>query len=377
MKIRFLTVTLLCCFSICVTALAQASRKDAKKDEKKAAAPKTPADLALDDFNKARSEPGAKDQARFQKVINAGIGYLTQYPTHGSVTGAVNNLAFYANAIDKKQAALRTSYLSLLKLEVANAKYKDGVTDNAKAALAAVEAAIADFEARENMSRDNLMAFREKLDELTSTPGSGRFLPDRERSYLNLTTIGSPQRAEEHAKKLLEHKEKGVKDVAREELNILEAKKQPYDLKFTAVDGKQVDLAQLRGKVVALYFWSSTNKRSTDDLAKIRQIHSDNKKKGLELVTVSYDKEEDREKLMKFIKDNKVNVPVHFDGKGSKSDFGSKLNVYNVPRLLVFDQKGILFTTVSGSPVGRWTPNLDAGQIEPVFKSLTAPAKKK
>lgn len=376
MKKRLLRIVLICCCAFCATALAQAPKKDAKKDEKKAPTPKTPSDLALDDFNKARGEAGAKDQARFQKVINSGVAYLTGHPTHSGVNGAVNNLAFYAGGIDKKQPAMRTSYLSLLKLEVANAKYKDGVTDNAKAALAAVEAAIADFEARESMTRDNMAAFREKLDELAAIPGSGRFLADRERSYLNLTTFTSPQRAEEHAKKLTEHKEKGVKDMAREELNVLVAKKQPYDLKFTALDGKTVDLAQLRGKVVALYFWNSTSKRSTDDLDKLRQYYSDNKKKGLEVVTVSYDKEEDREKLMKFIKDNKLTLPVHFDGKGSKSDFGSKLNVYSVPRLLVFDQKGVLYTTILGSPVGRLTPNLDVGHLDGAFKQLTAPAKK-
>src|SRR5687767_1415476 len=97
MKTRLLVTALVCCFAISGTALAQAPKKDAKKDEKKAPAPKTPADLAVDDFNKVRGEPGAKDQARFQKVINSGIAYLTQHPTHGSVPGAVNNLAFYAN----------------------------------------------------------------------------------------------------------------------------------------------------------------------------------------------------------------------------------------------------------------------------------------
>ena len=358
---------------LCETSFAQAP----KKDEKKAPAPKTPADLSLDQFNKVRGEPGAKDQARFQKVIAAGIEYLTTHPTHGSVAGAVNNLAFYAGGIDKKQPALRVSYLSFLKLEVANAKYKEGLNDNAKAALAAVEAAIADFEARESMTRDNMVAFREKLDELAALPGSGRFLGDRERSYLNLTTFTAPQRAEEHARKLLEHKEKGVKDVAREELNILTAKKQPVALSFTGLDGKPVDLAQLRGKVVAVYFWSVANKGSVDRLEQIRQIVSDNRKKGLELVTISYDKEEDRAKLTKFIKDTKFVYPVSFDGKGTKHEFGNKLNVYSVPRLLLIDQKGNLFTTVSGSPVGRLTPNLEVNQLEGAFKQLTAPPAKK
>ncbi len=368
MKFNIPVIALICSFALANGALAQAPQK---KDEKKAPAPKSAADLAYDEFNKARTDPGAKDQARFQRVIAAGIAYITQNPTHGQVNTAVNNLAFYGNGIDKKEAAMRTSYLSFLKLEVANQKYKEGVSDNAKAALAGVEAAIADFEVRETISRDNLANFREKIDELTATPGGARFLTDRERSYLHLIALSAPgPRAEEQAKKLMEHKEKGIKDMAREELNILEVKKEPFALKFTGLDGKETDFAQLRGKVVALYFWASTNKGSTDRLEQLRQLYGDYKKKGFELVTVAMDKEEDREKLKKFVKENRVNVPIYFDGKIYKNDFSPKLNVYGVPRLMVFDQKGILQTTIQGGPVGRLQADLPQNQLEGMIKRL-------
>ncbi len=369
MKMRFPLLALVCVFGLSGAALAQAPQK---KDEKKAPAPKSAADLANDEFNKVRNEAGPKDQARFQKVITAGVAYLTQHPTHGQVNTAVNNLAFYANGIDKKTgAALRISYLSNLKLEVANQKFKEGVSDNAKAALAAIEAAIADFEVRELINRDNLTAFREKVDELAAAPGGNRFLTDRERSYIHILALGFPAgRAEEHAKKLLEHKEKAVKDMAREELNILEVKKAPFELKFTGLDGKETDFAQLRGKVVALYFWASTNKGSTDRLEQLRMLHSDYRKRGFELVTVSTDKAEDREKLQKFVKENRVNVPIHFDGNVYKNSFGPKLNVYGVPRLMVFDQKGILQTTIQGGPVGRLQADLPQNQLEGMIKKL-------
>ena len=216
MKYRLPLLALICSLAFAGGALAQAPQK---KDEKKAPAPKSAADRANDDFNKARTEAGAKDQARFQKVIAAGMAYIVQHPTHTQANTAVNNLAFYGNGIDKKTgAALRVSYLSNLKLEVANQKYKEGVSDNAKAAIAALEAAIADFEVREVINRDNLVAFREKIDELAALPGGNRFLVDRERSYLHLMALSAPPaRAEELAKKLLEHKEKAVKDMGREE----------------------------------------------------------------------------------------------------------------------------------------------------------------
>jgi peroxiredoxin len=366
MQKQMITLAVLCALGCSGPMWAQAP------GGQKAPAPaKSPADQALDEFNKARNEPGAKTQARFPKVISTGLAYIIANPTSNNTAGAINNLAFYAGGIDKKQVDLRNAYLSLLKLEVTNAKYKEGVTDNAKAALLALDAAISDFEVREVFNRDNLANYREKIDALAETPGGSRFLVERERSYVHLLALGSsPANAERHATKLLEHKEKPVKDMAREEMNILEVKKTPYALKFTGLDGKPVDFEQLRGKVIALYFWSATNKGSTDRFEDLKRIYSDYRKRGFEVVTVSFDKEEDKEKVTKFVKDNKIAFPVYFDGKQAKNDFSPKLNVYSVPRLLVFDQKGILQTTLQGSPVGRLQPDLPANQLEGMIKKL-------
>lgn len=349
-------------------ALAAAAPADKK------APAKTPADLAFDEFNKVRTEQGRMDQARFQKVIAAGLAYLTQHPTHSRVNEGIRDLAFFARSIDAKQPALRTSFTSLLKLEVTNQRYKEGLSEPVSAVLAALDAAIADYDVRETYGNENVATLREKIDALAQTPGGGRFLTDRERSFANILLLGanSVPRAEAHLTKLLEHKEKAVATMAREELNILELKKQPYALKFTALDGKDVDFEQLRGKVVALYFWSSTNKQSTDRLEQLRQIYSDYRKRGFEIVTVSYDKAEDREKLEKYIKDNKVAWPVYFDGKAAKNEFSPKLNAGSVPRLYLFDQKGILQTIPLGSPIANLTPNLanNMNVVEPQVKRL-------
>lgn len=374
MKSRRVTIALLCVLSFASVALAQAPTKTADKGgEKKTAPPKTPGDLAFDAFNKIRNEPGKMDQARFQRVIASGLAYLTEYPTHGRVSDAIRDLAFFGGNIDRKLTALRTSFASLLKLEVTNYRYKEGLSDPAKAVIAALDAAVADFDVRESPTGDNFTTLREKIDTLAQTPGGARFLVDRERSYTHLFLFSSNiPRAETHLKKLLEHPEKPVAAMAREELNIVEVKKEPYGLKFTALDGKDVDFAQLRGKVVALYFWSSTNGASTKNFDQLKQIYSDYRKRNFELVTVSYDKPEDREKLTKFIKDSRVTCPVYFDGNGAKNDFSPKLNATSVPRLYVFDQKGMLQTIPQGTPVAFLSPNVPPNQLEGLLKKLLA-----
>src|SRR6187551_198948 len=124
---RLLTLALVCCLTIAGTALAQAP--GGKASDKKAPAPKTPADLEYDEYNKVRTGPAKKDQAQFQKVIAMGTGFLEKNPTHSRVNEVVNSLAFYPNSIDKKEAAQRTSYLSFLKLDVTNLRFKEGVSD--------------------------------------------------------------------------------------------------------------------------------------------------------------------------------------------------------------------------------------------------------
>lgn len=345
MKTRLLTaLAVLCCATGALFAQAP------KKDDKKAPAPKSASEAAFDEFQKVRNKPGAKaDQARFQEVIAAGAKFLAAHPATGRANEVINFVGVqYPMSIDAKQPALREQYVSLVNLEIANQKYKDGVTDPVRAAFIALEAAVADFDVRRTSGgREQVATLREKIDALAEAPGGGRFLTDRERSYVHLLYLMNQlPRAEEQLKKLATHKEKGVADMAKQEMSFLELRRKPIDVKFTALDGKQVDLAALRGKAVGVYFFNSTNKGHTDQLDKLRQFASDFRKKGFELVTVSLDKEEDRPKLEKYVKEVKLAQPVYFDGKQGKGELPTKLNVTSAPRLLLFTPEGTIAATI-------------------------------
>lgn len=250
MKLRPVIVALLTAFSLAGAVCAQAPAAKATK-----APEKSPADLAGEAFGKLYSDKAAKlSQERFTQVIAAGLDFLTKYPTHWRANNVIKDLAFFGDSIrDKKLAAYRTAYVTQLKYEVTNQRYKEGLSKDAVAAMVALDIAATDFEFRDAPSRDGIAPLREKLDALDAMPGGRRFLKDRESSYVEILTRGvSPAAGEAHLNKLLKHADKGVADMARSELNMVEIKKVPYELKFTALDGKQVDLAALRGKVVAL-----------------------------------------------------------------------------------------------------------------------------
>jgi hypothetical protein len=78
-----------------------------KSADKAAKAPaKSAADLSFEAFNRERGAGGARDQARFQKVIAAGMDYLAKHPTQSRANEVILGLAFYAGGIPKEQAAL-------------------------------------------------------------------------------------------------------------------------------------------------------------------------------------------------------------------------------------------------------------------------------
>lgn len=342
MKTPILTAALVCCLSFAVplTTFAQAP----KKDEKKAPAPKSASELAYDNFVKVRNAATAKrEQASFQSLITEGINFIVAHPATGRTNEVINYLGgAYPLGIDGKRPELKMQYIAMLKFEVSTQKYKDGITDPVKAAIAALDAAATEFEARMS-PRDGVPAFREKIDELAQTPGSGRFLADREKAYAHLLMmIQQTPKAEAQFKALSTHKEKGVSDMAKAELAQLEVRKAPVDLTATGVDGKPVSFASLRGKTVIFYTWSVGNKGSTDTLDKLNRYTLDNRKKGIELVTLSLDKEEDRAKVQKHVKEAGIKFPVIFDGQQAKGPVASKLLATSSGRLYLISPDGVV-----------------------------------
>ena len=305
-------------------------------------APKSTVDLAVDRFFTLREDPQAKPgPERFQKVIAAGVSFITEYPTHPKAQIVIAGLATFGRTIqDKKLAALRGSFLPALKFEIVNQRYNSALGEDARAAVAALDAAAAGAEVREQFDRDTLGAYREKIDTLATQPGGGRFLLAAESDYLEVLKLAQPRLAEPQARKLLEHSDPKIVAMAKGELNLIEVRKQPFELKFVAHDGREVDFAKLRGKVVVLVFWSAANEGSINEQLAVKEAMA-NYSKQVEVIGVVCDKAEDREKVLKVIKDRRLTWAHHFDGNGQATEFVQKLNIRDVPTIAVFDGKGM------------------------------------
>jgi thiol-disulfide isomerase/thioredoxin len=121
---------------------------------------------------------------------------------------------------------------------------------------------------------------------------------------------------------------------------------EPLDLKFTAMDGAEVDLAKMRGKVVLIHFWTTGCGPCEDVVEAYEDLHP----KGFEVIGISLDW--DKAKLETFIKEKGMAWPQYFDGKNTKNKFYSyfsdRLNPCHfsgLPIKWLVDKKGMLVET--------------------------------
>lgn len=131
-----------------------------------------------------------------------------------------------------------------------------------------------------------------------------------------------------------------VKERANAILNRLNAVGKPVDIKFTALNGRQVDLSQMKGKVVLIDFWATWCGPCVGEIPHVKEAYDKYHSKGFEVVGISFD--EDRERLESFIQERNLAWPQYFDGKGWQNKFGVQYAIEEIPTMWLVDKKGDL-----------------------------------
>jgi peroxiredoxin len=131
-----------------------------------------------------------------------------------------------------------------------------------------------------------------------------------------------------------------VKNMAEQSLKKMDNVGKPLDLKFTAVDGRSVDVQNLKGKVVLLDFWATWCMPCVRELPHVKEAYAELHSKGFEIVGISLDS--DKAKLTKFTADQKMEWPQYFDGKQWQNEISTRFGIQSIPAMWLVDKKGNL-----------------------------------
>jgi thiol-disulfide isomerase/thioredoxin len=163
-----------------------------------------------------------------------------------------------------------------------------------------------------------------------------------------------------------------VKEMAAGRLRIVEMRREPLELKFTAVDGREVDLAKLRGKVVLIDFWATWCVPCLKEMPNVRAAYKKYHDRGFEVVGISFDKapgaarasaaDRTAEQVNAFARENDMPWPHHYDGQQWSNEFGRRFAIAEIPATFLLGKDGRLITTET-----------EGGKLDAALKRLLGP----
>ena len=116
----------------------------------------------------------------------------------------------------------------------------------------------------------------------------------------------------------------------------------PFDLKFTSVDGKAVDIAKMRGKVVLVDFWATWCPPCRGEVPNVVAAYKKYHDKGFEIIGISLD--QDKSALLSFTKEHDMTWPQYFDGNGWENKISSGFGINSIPAMWLVGKDGKVIT---------------------------------
>jgi thiol-disulfide isomerase/thioredoxin len=158
--------------------------------------------------------------------------------------------------------------------------------------------------------------------------------------------------------------DKGVVQLAKNRLNALSLKTTPVELKFPDLDGREIDLAKYRGKVVLLDFWATWCVPCMEEMPTIKAVYQKYHALGFEVIGITDDivpkdpqnprgSEKSLAQLKAFLVKENMPWPQLWDTRVKErpgvKGLLQQFDIHSLPTGLLFDKDGRLYAAENRS----------------------------
>ncbi|MDR1756250.1 MAG: TlpA family protein disulfide reductase [Culturomica sp.] len=166
---------------------------------------------------------------------------------------------------------------------------------------------------------------------------------------------------EQYGKYLItESQKKRFEDIRNSVANF--AQGQPaIDFTFPDINGKKVSLSDFKGKIVYVDVWATWCGPCKAEIPHLKKLEKEYHNKDVVFLSVSTDKEKDKQKWLDFVKAEALSGVQIFGGDQAGRSLMTPYKITSIPRFMLFDRAGNIITTDALRPSSpEIRPILDA-----------------